>query len=408
MRAVFWISTAWLAYVYGGYPLILWMFGAIRKVRFRGGDEYLPYVSVLISARNEEKDVAWKTAETLSWDYPSDRLEVLIASDASEDRTEEVLSSISDPRLRWIANRRRLGKNLSLNMLSKLASGELLFFTDANSHIAPHCLRAMTRHFADARVGCVTSCERPERSFADGGMACGGSLYQRYESWLNSLEHRIGSVLTCDGSIFCIRRDFFAPLDPDLANDLELPLRIGARGYATLYEPSAYSVERATSSAREEFRRRRRICAQGFLAVWRLRAALRGLRGWQFVSRKLMRWLALVPFVLATVSNIFLARHSLFFACVLSPQTAFYWLALVGWRRNATGRNNNRLASVPFYFLLAHSAALIGVLETCCGRRFSCWESAALSRGSEVTATGNTFSAAVDGLAGLRNAGSGR
>jgi cellulose synthase/poly-beta-1,6-N-acetylglucosamine synthase-like glycosyltransferase len=333
---------------------------------------------------------------------------VLIASDASEDRTEEVLSSISDPRLRWIANRRRLGKNLSLNMLSKLASGELLFFTDANSHIAPHCLRAMTRHFADARVGCVTSCERPERAFADGGMACGGSLYQRYESWLNSLEHRIGSVLTCDGSIFCIRRDFFAPLDPDLANDLELPLRIGARGYATLYEPSAYSVERATSSAREEFRRRRRICAQGFLAVWRLRAALRGLRGWQFVSRKLMRWLALVPFVLATVSNIFLARHSLFFACVLSPQTAFYWLALVGWRRNATGRNNNRLASVPFYFLLAHSAALIGVLETCCGRRFSYWESAALSRGSEVTATGNTFSAAVDGLAGLRNAGSGR
>jgi poly-beta-1,6-N-acetyl-D-glucosamine synthase len=408
LTAVFWLSAGWLAYIYAGYPLFLWSIGAIRKVRFHRDDNFLPGVSVLISARNEEKDIAWKVAETLAWDYPRDRLEVLVACDASEDRTEEILRSIPDPRFRWIANRRRLGKNLSLNKLSELASGDLLFFTDANSHIAGNSLRAITRHFADPRVGCVTSCERPESIAGEGGVSSGGGLYQRYESCLNSLEHGIGSVLTCDGSIFCIRRELFTPLDPDLANDLELPIRIGARGYATLYEASARSIERATSSAREEFVRRRRICAQGFLATWRLRGVLHGVRAWQFVSRKLLRWFALLPIVLVTVSSICLAGRSRIYEALLVPQMCFYGFAMAGWWSNASGRRTGPHTSIPFFFLLVHVAALLGILQTCHGQRFSTWESAAHSRGPAAAATADELSTIREGPAGLASAEPGR
>src|SRR5258708_2369560 len=92
----FWIAAAWLVYVYLGYPVSLWLLGFQRRFRPILQDGFLPKVSVLISARNEEKDIGWKVAETLNWDYPVDRLELLVASDASEDRTDEILHSVRD------------------------------------------------------------------------------------------------------------------------------------------------------------------------------------------------------------------------------------------------------------------------------------------------------------------------
>src|SRR5690242_757494 len=311
MKVLFWLSAAWLLYVFVGYPLVLWVIGRFRRTRYTSAENFELPVSVLISARNEEKDIAWKIKETLEWNYPPDKLEVLVASDASEDRTDEILASIRDSRLRVLRNSQRAGKNSSLNRLAALANGQLLFFTDANSHIPADCLRKMVRHFADARVGCVTGWER-EEDLNRSGMSAGGGSYLGYESLINSLESTLGSVLICDGSVFCIRRELFATLQPELANDLELPLHIGSRGYAVLYEPAAYSTEKNTSSPQEEFRRRRRICGQGILAVWRLRRRIRGLRAWQFASRKLLRWFALVPMMAALASSAALARQPFF------------------------------------------------------------------------------------------------
>jgi len=382
MKAVFWVGVAWLAYVYVGYPLVLWVIGSLGGKQFDTRADCLPVVSVLISARNEEKDIGWKVKETLNWNYPPERLEVLVASDASEDRTDEILRSIADPRLRYVRNSQRTGKNPALNRLAELAHGELLFFTDANSHIAADCLRKMASHFADSRVGCVTGWERSENQASSPGMAVGGGAYLGYESLINSLESRLGSVLVCDGSVFCVRRELFTGLQADLANDLELPLRIGARGYALLYEPGAYSTEKNTSSPQEEFRRRRRICGQGILGFWRLRDQIGGLRAWQFFSRKVMRWLALLAMVMALVASALLAR-SPFFGVLLALQMAFYLCAIAGGycvtRTNYTGR----LLALPFYFLLVNAGALTGVVEACFGRRFSVWEIPTLSRGRE-------------------------
>jgi cellulose synthase/poly-beta-1,6-N-acetylglucosamine synthase-like glycosyltransferase len=379
MKDLFWLSAAWLLYVFVGYPLVLWIIGHFRRKQYGSSENFELPVSVLISARNEEKDIAWKIKETLEWDYPRDKLEVLVASDASQDGTDEILASIRDPRLRLMRNSQRAGKNRSLNRLAALAHGGLLFFTDANSHIPADCLRKMVRHFADARVGCVTGWER-EEDVNRSGMSAGGGSYLGYESLINSLESALGSVLVCDGSVFCIRRELFATLQPDLANDLELPLHIGSQGYAILYEPAAYSTEKNTSSPQEEFRRRRRICGQGILAVWRLRRKIRGLRAWQFASRKLLRWFALVPMVLALASSLALARQP-FFGILLIPQLAFYFAATAGWYLVTRTRFQSRVVALPFYFMLVNLGAIAGFLDACRGRRFSVWEIPNLSRG---------------------------
>jgi cellulose synthase/poly-beta-1,6-N-acetylglucosamine synthase-like glycosyltransferase len=376
---LFCLSAVWLGYVWLGYPLVLEVLSLTRRFRSITANDYHPTVSVLIAARNEQKDIAWKLAETLAWDYPPDRLEVLVGSDASTDGTDQVIASFRDPRLRFLRNGERAGKSITLNRLARLASGELLFFTDANTHIEPQCLRKMVRHFADLRVGCVTGMQRnvtePETSM----LATGSNAYVEYESAVDTLESKLGSVLVCDGSVYCLRRALFTDLDPDLANDLEHPVRVGGAGAAVLYEPLAQSAERCTSSVREEFARRRRIAAQGALAMWRLRRELHGLRLWQFVSRKFLRWLTLLPLTVALVTS-FLLRQEALFAVLFAVQMAFWTLALAGVWQPDKSRVNSMLR-LPFVFLLGNIAVFVGVLDASRRKTFATWNIAELSRG---------------------------
>lgn len=381
---LFWVAVIWLGYVYFGYPVALKLWSVLRPVHPRIDESFLPSVSVLISARNEEKDIGWKVRETLDWNYPTGLLQVLVASDASEDRTDEILRGIKDSRLIFVRMEKRSGKNAALNRLAKSAQGELLFFTDANSHIAPECLRKIVRHFADPRVGCVTGETHLVPEVEHSVIERGGAAYGGYESTIKRLESRIGLVLACDGAIFAIRRSLFTTLVPELANDLELPLKISDAGYWVRHEPEAVVLERDTSSPWESFKQRRRISAQGALAMWRLRSSLGGLRGWQFISRKFLRWLTLIPLALLLFSSVMLARRPLF-GVFVGLQTIFYISALAGLILAILGRSGGRLVSVPLYVLLGGASTLVGVVDACRGRGFAVWEIPTLSRGGKVT-----------------------
>ncbi|HEY3975207.1 MAG TPA: glycosyltransferase [Candidatus Sulfotelmatobacter sp.] len=384
MKIVFWIGAGWLLYVYAGYPIALWLLGCFRRVHPVAGDA-LPTVSVLISARNEEKDIEWKVRQTLAWDYPVEQLQVLVASDASEDRTDALLHSIRDPRFGFIRLPERVGKNSALNRLAAMANGDLLFFTDANSDIDAGCLRRMVRHFADPRVGCVTGVEDAVSGEPAAGLSTGGGAYLEYESAINRLESDLGSVLVCDGSIFCMRRTLYRDVRPELANDLELPLRVGRGGAWVLYEPSARSREYTTPSASEEFSRRKRICGQGILGLWTLREQLTGLRAWQFFSRKFLRWFSLAPMFTIFVASVAL-RLDRWYAALLGLQCVFFALAAMGWLMSRQGKRPGRIIALPFYFLLMNVAAVRGIAEALLGRRFAVWDIAQLSRGRQGAA----------------------
>jgi cellulose synthase/poly-beta-1,6-N-acetylglucosamine synthase-like glycosyltransferase len=381
MAIVFSIAVFWIAYVYFGYPCLLWVLGRFRRVQPMVSGSFLPSVSVLVSARNEQTDIGWKVRETLAWDYPVERLEMLVASDASDDHTDDILRSFSDPRLTFVRMPKRSGKGAALNRLVPLAKGELLLFTDVNTHIPPDCLRKLTSHFADERVGCVTGGTELLQDKAATVVSTGGSAFLGYEGMLNRLESRMGSVLVCDGAIFCIRRSLFSPLSADLANDLELPMRIAHGGRSIVYEPAARALERDTSSPWESFSQRRRIAAQGLLAMWRLRETLHGLRGWQFVSRKFLRWLTLVPLLLLLIASVGLASGR-WFALTAMLEAIFVVLALAGLLAALRSRRGGRLMSIPFFILLGSAATFTGCLDACRGRRFAVWETPTLSRGS--------------------------
>jgi cellulose synthase/poly-beta-1,6-N-acetylglucosamine synthase-like glycosyltransferase len=275
--------------------------------------------------------------------------------------------------MRYLRLPARIGKNLALNRLHEIARGELLLFCDANSRILPGALRSLVGHFADERVGCVTGAERTVADENEFSMDSGNSAFLRYESFVNRRESRLGSVLTCDGALFCIRRKLFTRLDADLANDLELPIYIGAAGFAVLYEPSALAFEATSASPREEFKRRRRICGQGALGLCRLRRQLRGLRLWQFVSRKVLRWLSLLPMAGILLSSAILAAQPLF-AGLLLLQAIFYLFALFGLLAAALRRRGGRILDLPFFFVLANLGACVGVLDALLGRRYAVWQ----------------------------------
>jgi len=379
---LFWSSVIWLSYIYFGYPLLLWLAGFWNEFHPEFRDDYFPKVSVLISARNEEKDIGWKVSESLSWNYLPDRLELIIASDASEDRTDEILQSFKDSRLKYVRMDSRVGKNEALNRLAQLATGDLLLFTDANTHIGKECLRGMVRYFADPRVGCVTGTEHTQTENQELAVSSGTRAYLNYELLIDQLESRVGSVIVCDGSLFAIRRSLFHQLQPDLANDLELPLWIGNAGYALLCDPAAIAIETAMRSSREEYDRKRRICGQGFLGLWRLRHCLRGFRTWQFFSRKVLRWLALIPMTVILLTTVELSARP-FFAFLFALQVLFYVLAVGGWLFDLAGRKGSAVFTMPYYFLVVNIAAVIGVIQACFGRRFAVWEVAAYSRGQQ-------------------------
>ncbi|MGC1384914.1 MAG: glycosyltransferase [Candidatus Acidiferrales bacterium] len=394
---VFWLSVCWLGYVYLGYPAALWILSRFRTFRPTVSNDFLPKVSVLVSARNEQQDIGWKVAETLSWDYPRQQLEMLVASDASDDNTDAILQSVTDPRLQYLRLEQRQGKNEALNRLNQRATGDLLFFTDVNAHIEPDCLRKLVRYFADSRVGCVTGSECTIRESETHAATAGIRSAIGYESYVSSLESEMGSVLVCDGSIFCIRRELFHPLQPELANDLELPLEIGARGYAILFEPRALSYEKASLPS-EELQRKRRICGQGALALWRLRGRVHGLRAWQFFSRKVMRWMGLIPMALIFICSIALMRIP-FYGAALAVQVLGIALAWIGGSVVARNREGSWITALPYFFILANLGAFSGVIGALRGERFSVWQSASHSRGADHAVVAEARNGAKPALA---------
>jgi cellulose synthase/poly-beta-1,6-N-acetylglucosamine synthase-like glycosyltransferase len=277
--------------------------------------------------------------------------------------------------------KKRGGKVRALNRLAELACGEILFFTDANAHIGPQALRLMVRHFADERVGCVTGDSRPIRERDNPAVSSGASVYWSYESAVKRLENRIGSVLVCDGAIFCMRAFLFHRLHPNLANDLETPMRIGASGGWIAHEPAALVFERDTTSPFEEFQRRRRMCAQGMLAMMTLPGVLRGLRGWQFISHKFLRWTSLIPMLMVLVSSTDLAPHSPFFSSLLVLQAIFYGVAAFGLQSAKVNRPIATLTAIPFYVVLGVVGAFVGEVDCLRGKRFDVWEIPSSSRG---------------------------
>lgn len=329
-----WTCLGLVAYSYLIYPALVWAAARVWGAPAQATpvpDDALPSVSILVAAHNEEDVIAQRVANLLASDYPHEKLEVLVGSDGSSDRTNQIVDQVADPRVRLLAFDQRGGKASVLNRSAPEARGEVLVLTDANTDFAPSAVRRLVE--ALLAPGVTVACGRLVLvDPADGSNVDG--LYWRYETFIKRAEGRLHAVLGANGANYALRNEHFTPLPPHtIIDDFLEPLLAKLRhGGAIVYQPESLATEETAPAIGSEFARRARIGAGGFQSlphVWRLVSPRYGWTALAFVSHKLLRWVT--PFLLvgALVANVALACQP-GYAVLLAAQGLFYAGSLVG------------------------------------------------------------------------------
>ena len=371
---MFWFSFVILMYIYFGYPLLVGMLARLvgREPR---REPILPAVSLVIPAHNEEAYLEEKLRNSLSLDYPRDRLEIVVASDGSTDQTNAIAQRFRAQGVRLLALPAHRGKARLLNAVVPMVRSEIIVFSDVSSELARDAVRLLMRPLADPRVGCVCGLYRAAPTMDLRSQ--GEGLYWRYETWLKRQESRLHSILGAHGAFYAIRRRLFRPLDDGSINDDYLiPMRILGEGFRAIYEPSAVAWEREAVSVKGEFARRRRIAMGNCQQIGALRALLNPARGWVawcFFSHKVLRTFAPLLLLALLISSAWLRQP--WVTGLLILQGGFYASALAGYFCQQRGRRV-RWLSPSLYFCLGNLAMLDGLLRFLRHPQQPAWERA--------------------------------
>jgi cellulose synthase/poly-beta-1,6-N-acetylglucosamine synthase-like glycosyltransferase len=375
LTIIFILSLFLVAYAYVGYPLLIFILSRIFPRPVHKAD-ITPKVSLIITAYNEERDIAAKLDNTLALDYPPNKLEIIVASDCSSDRTDDIVHGYRGRGVRLHRRPERLGKSVAQNHAVKQASGEIIVFSDATTMYAPDAVRQIVRSFADPQVGCVAGqLIYVDHTITTIGQGC--RSYWNYEKFIKESESRAGSLIGVSGCLYAVRRSSYARLALDMSSDFVIATEIHLQGQRTVYERNAIAMEDTNKRSRDEFRMRVRIIEQTYSALHRYRAAL-GLRqhqlfAFQLISHKLARYAVPVFLLIAFVSNLLLTGSATFFRLAFIAQTIFYLAALAGWLGERAGRRLGMLG-LPYYFVLANAASLAAFIQFMRGKAHVLWE----------------------------------
>ena len=263
VKVAFWASLGALAWTHAGYPAAAAAAARIRRRPVRT-DDSAPSVSVIVAAFDEETVIERRLENLLSLDYPADRLEIVVASDASGDRTDELVEAVAarEPRVRLLRCPRG-GKVAAQDRAVRETAGELVAFSDANALWAPDALARLVRSFADPEVAYV--CGRLALTDAEGSNREG--VYWRFETWLREQESALGSITGGNGAIYAVRRSDYVEVDPRFGHDLSLPYLMVQRGRRAVYDPTAVAFEKPTPELETEYRRKVRMFEHCWLIV---------------------------------------------------------------------------------------------------------------------------------------------
>lgn len=381
-RVIFWGTALLILYTYAIYPVILFAAAACvqtwRDLRYalgrgerRASLDHTPPVSIVIPAYNEERVIEAKVRNALHLDYPRDRLEVIVISDGSTDRTNEIVRQFGEA-VKLIVQPQRGGKPAGLNRGISEATGEVVIITDANTLFDGAAVRKLARHFRDEAVGAVLGdlhCTSSESYASE-------RRYWDYERTLKFLENRIGAVLGGQGGIYAIRRACYRPIPAETwVDDFVIGMGVKAAGYKILYDTEAAAFEGTTASVKAEFVRKARIAAGNFQALattWPLLNPLRGPIAFSFWSHKVLRWVAPFFMIGALIANLFLLHRPLY-QITFALQAAFYGAGIcglflskkVGWLRSL---------ALPYYFICMNAALVVGLYRCVTHRQLATWQ----------------------------------
>ena len=321
---LFWGSLAALVWTHALYPATVALVGRLYNKCVALDPEYLPSVAVIVTAYNEEGSIERRLENLRALDYPPELLELVVTSDASTDRTEELAEAAG---ARVVRNPRG-GKVAAQDAAVRSTEAEVVAFSDANATWAPDALRKLVRNLADSRVAYV--CGRLKLEAPDGSNREG--VYWRYELVTREGESRLGSVTAGNGAIYALRRSDYAEVDPRFGHDLSLPYLMVQHGKRAVYEPDALAFERPTPTNETEYRRKVRMFEHSWLIVLRGRM-LRGQPPGYFIellSHRHLRYASGLLHLILLGSSLALLGHSAVYAIILGLQLGLLLAALVG------------------------------------------------------------------------------
>jgi poly-beta-1,6-N-acetyl-D-glucosamine synthase len=370
---LFWTSMGLIGYTFIGYPVLLALWSAVRPRPWRR-QPYEPTVSIVISAHNESATITTKIQNLLALDYPSERVDILVGSDGSTDRTDEHLLEMSSDRVHVFVFPNRRGKAAVLNTLIPKAHNEIIVLADARQTFDPKALRALVRPFADPDVGAASG----ELMLTGGAPS---AAYWQYEKFVRSRESIVDSTIGVTGAIYAVRKTLFESIPEDtILDDVLIPMRVARRGFRVVIERDALAYEAGVAS-REEFKRKVRTLSGNFQLFARERWLLNPLQNrlwWQTLSHKALRLLVAPLQLIAFISNVALANASTSYQFVLIAHALFYGGAMTAWILPQYRRKPTALA-FPYVFCLLSWATVCAFLRWIMHRQTVTWEKAARS-----------------------------
>ncbi|NOX87866.1 MAG: glycosyltransferase family 2 protein [Calditrichaeota bacterium] len=377
IEIIFWISIGLIIYIYLGYPLILFVLKFLFPQKVAQDVLYFPTVTLIISAFNEQTVIVEKIKNSLDLDYPRDKLQIWVVSDASTDDTDRLVKEFGNERVHLHRLGERRGKTYGITSVMNKIDSEIVVFSDANSIYDKHALRELVKYFIDPKVGYVVG---HARYYKDQTSSAGiqENTYWSFEIKMKINESTIGSVVGGDGAIYAIRRELFKPLNQDDINDFVNPIQIILQGYRGVFNPKAVCYEETSSSFMKEYWRKRRIVNRSWRGLWKNARVLNpfktGLYAWQILSHKLLRWLGGLFCLLAFVSNLLLVTSGSFFLFTMILQILFHSVALWGYYMDRKGKNANFLINLPYYFDMVNLASLQGIIDVFRGKTYTTWK----------------------------------
>jgi cellulose synthase/poly-beta-1,6-N-acetylglucosamine synthase-like glycosyltransferase len=370
----FWGCAILLFYVYVGYAGLLALIASFTR-RPKPAQDFFPSLTMLIAAYNEEASIGRKIEQTLALAYPKDKLEILVLSDGSNDRTDEIVKSFQTQAVRLLRIEDRQGKTHAQNEGVKAARGEVLVFSDATTVYDRNALLFLAANYKDHRVGAVSG--RYEYVDPTGASPTGqGQIaFWSYENVIKMLQSRIKTVTGCCGCIYSLRRELYTALPNDVISDLTQALFVVRQGYRVVFEHRARAFEETTTSSAEEFAMRTRVVTRGMRGVLSVPELLVPWKypwiSFQLVSHKVLRWMVPLFLVLLFLSNALLLNSPLLRA-VFAMQLGFY--VLTGLAAVLPLQKVWKPLNIPLYFCTLNAAALVSFVDLFKGRKYVVWE----------------------------------
>jgi glycosyltransferase involved in cell wall biosynthesis len=371
MEWLFWGWILFIIFTYLGYPVSLVVLGKFRNKTVNKSPIH-PFVTLIITAYNEEKRIKEKLTNTLNLDYPKEKLEIIVSSDGSTDFTNDIVKEYEKDGIQLLTSQKRRGKEYAQKEAILRSKGNVLVFSDVATRLDKKGLKQIVSNFADSSVGCVSSEDRIIK-FDD--KVAGEGMYVRYEMWLRRLESTINSLVGLSGSFFAARKSVCGDFATDMQSDFRTLLNSVREGLRGVTDPKAIGYYPDISDEKKEFERKVRTVLRGITVFFKNLELLNpfkyGLFAYQLLCHKLLRWLVPLFLISALICNIFLAVNSAGYLVILALQLIFYLIAILAWLKKISAEST--LTKVPMYFLVVNLAIAMAWIKYIKGQRLVMW-----------------------------------